>query len=161
MTSRARATSVIVGSRTPDSGSISGTGSAEVTELFDFLVAIGVTLASPAAVCCQPPSRALTRLSPTSMLAPGSMAALSQRRRVYVHYEGQNGPYRDGLAISAGARGAEGSVKSGVAGSRAFGDRLIEAERANDSLLCVGLDPVRSRFPSPLHAEPDVTRAIV
>ena len=89
------------------------------------------------------------------------MAALSQRRRVYVHYEGQNGPYRDGLAISAGARGAEGSVKSEVAVSGAFGDRLIETARANDSLLCVGLDPVRSRFPSPLDAEPDLTRAIV
>jgi orotidine-5'-phosphate decarboxylase len=56
---------------------------------------------------------------------------------------------------------AEGSVKSEVAVSRAFGDRLIEAARANDSLLCVGLDPVRSRFPAPLDAEPDVTRAIV
>jgi orotidine-5'-phosphate decarboxylase len=89
------------------------------------------------------------------------MAALSQRRRVYVHYEGQNGPYRDPLAISARARGAEGSVKSEVAVSRAFGDRLIEAARANDSLLCVGLDPVRSRLPSPLDAEPDLTRAIV
>jgi orotidine-5'-phosphate decarboxylase len=52
-------------------------------------------------------------------------------------------------------------VKSEVAVSREFGDRLIEAARANDSLLCVGLDPVRSQFPSPLDAEPDVTRAIV
>ena len=42
-----------------------------------------------------------------------------------------------------------------------FGDRLIDAARANDSLLCVGLDPVRARFPTPLNDEPDVTRAIV
>jgi orotidine-5'-phosphate decarboxylase len=52
-------------------------------------------------------------------------------------------------------------VKSEVSVSMAFGDRLIGAARANDSLLCVGLDPVRSQFPSPLDAEPDVTRAIV
>jgi orotidine-5'-phosphate decarboxylase len=45
--------------------------------------------------------------------------------------------------------------------SSTFGDRLIDAARANDSLLCVGLDPVRARFPDPLHDEPDVTRAIV
>src|SRR5215218_5673719 len=161
MTSRARVTSSIVGSRTPDSGSTSGSGSGEATELFDFFVAVGVTPASPAAVCCQPPSRALTRQSPTSILALGSMAALSQRRRVYVHYVGKNGPDRDGLAISAAARGAEGSVKSEVAVSRAFGDRLIETALANNSLLCVGLDPVRSRLPGPLDAEPDLTRAIV
>jgi orotidine-5'-phosphate decarboxylase len=80
---------------------------------------------------------------------------------VYVHCDGRSGPYRDGVAISISSRGAEGSVKSEVAVSRAFGDRLIEAARANDSLLCVGLDPVRSQFPSPLDAEPDVTRAIV
>jgi orotidine-5'-phosphate decarboxylase len=52
-------------------------------------------------------------------------------------------------------------VKSEAAVSRVFGDRLIETARANDSLLCVGLDPVRSRLPEPLDAEPDVTRAIV
>jgi orotidine-5'-phosphate decarboxylase len=45
--------------------------------------------------------------------------------------------------------------------SSTFGDRLIDAARANDSLLCVGLDPVQARFPDPLDAEPDVTRAIV
>jgi orotidine-5'-phosphate decarboxylase len=45
--------------------------------------------------------------------------------------------------------------------SSTFGDRLIDAARANDSLLCVGLDPVRARFPDPLDDEPDVTRAIV
>ena len=45
--------------------------------------------------------------------------------------------------------------------SSTFGDRLIVAARANDSLLCVGLDPVQARFPGPLDAEPDVTRAIV
>jgi orotidine-5'-phosphate decarboxylase len=65
------------------------------------------------------------------------------------------------VAISIGSRGVEGSVKSEGAVSRAFGDRLIAAARANDSLLCVGLDPVRSQFPSPHDAEPDVTRAIV
>jgi orotidine-5'-phosphate decarboxylase len=52
-------------------------------------------------------------------------------------------------------------VKSEAAVSRAFGDRLTEMALANDSLLCVGLDPVRSRLPGPLDAEPDVTRAIV
>ena len=52
-------------------------------------------------------------------------------------------------------------MKSEVAVSGAFGNRLIEAARANDSLLCVGLDPVQSQLPSPLDAEPDVTRAIV
>jgi orotidine-5'-phosphate decarboxylase len=45
--------------------------------------------------------------------------------------------------------------------SSTFGDRLTDAARANDSLLCVGLDPVRARFPDPLDDEPDVTRAIV
>jgi len=45
--------------------------------------------------------------------------------------------------------------------SSTFGDRLIDAARANDSLLCVGLDPVRAWFPIPLNDEPDVTRAIV
>jgi len=45
--------------------------------------------------------------------------------------------------------------------SSTFGDRLIDAARANDSLLCVGLDPVQARFPNPLDDEPDVTRAIV
>src|SRR5215213_3854917 len=107
MTSRARVTSSIVGSRTPDSGSTSGSGSGEATEPFDFLASIDVTPASPAAVCCQPPSRALTRLSPTSMLTPGSMAALSQGPRVYVHHEGWNGPYCDGPAICVGTRGGK------------------------------------------------------
>jgi orotidine-5'-phosphate decarboxylase len=32
---------------------------------------------------------------------------------------------------------------------------------ANDTLLCVGLDPDLSRFPAPLRDEPDITRAIV
>jgi orotidine-5'-phosphate decarboxylase len=45
--------------------------------------------------------------------------------------------------------------------SSTFGDRLIDAARANDSLLCVGLDPVQARFPDPLADEPDLTRAIV
>src|ERR687893_1157661 len=101
MTLRARATSVIVGSRTPDSGSTSGSGSSDATGLLALLVAIGVTPASPAAVCYQPPSRALTRYSHTSMLALGSMAALSQERRVYVHFEERNGPFRDGVANGA------------------------------------------------------------
>ena len=80
---------------------------------------------------------------------------------MYVHSEGRNGPFRDGVAIGVGARWAEGSVKSEATVSSTFGDRLIDAARANDSLLCVGLDPVRSRFPGPLDEEPDVTRAIV
>src|SRR5215218_4816201 len=153
MTSRARATSVIVGSRTPDSGSTSGSGSVDATDLLAFLVAIGVTPASPAAVCCQPPSRALTRYSHTSMLALGSMAALSQERRVYVHSGDQNSPFRDGVTIGAGARRAEGSVETEAIVSSTFGDRLIDAARANDSLLCVGLDPAQARFPHPLDDE--------
>ena len=80
---------------------------------------------------------------------------------MYVHYESRNSPYRDGVAIGVAAQWAEGSVKSEAPVSKTFGDRLIEASRANDSLLCVGLDPVRAWFPSPLDAEPDVTRAIV
>jgi orotidine-5'-phosphate decarboxylase len=52
-------------------------------------------------------------------------------------------------------------VKSEGTVSRTFGGRLIDAARTNDSLLCVGLDPVRARFPTPLNDEPDVTRAIV
>jgi orotidine-5'-phosphate decarboxylase len=52
-------------------------------------------------------------------------------------------------------------VKSETTISSTFGDRLIDAARANDSLLCVGLDPVRAWFPTPLNDEPDVTRAIV
>jgi orotidine-5'-phosphate decarboxylase len=55
----------------------------------------------------------------------------------------------------------EGSVKSETTGSQTFRDRLIDAARSNDSLLCVGLDPVRALFPAPLNDEPDVTRAIV
>jgi orotidine-5'-phosphate decarboxylase len=89
------------------------------------------------------------------------MAALSQGRRVYVHYESRNSPYRDGVAIGVAAQSSEGSVKSEAPVSKTFGDRLIKASRANDSLLCIGLDPVRAWFPSPLDAEPDVTRAIV
>src|SRR5918997_2708262 len=109
MTSRARATSVIVGSRTPDSGSTSGSGSSDATDLLALPVAIGVTPASPAAVCYQPPSRALTRYSHTSMLAPSSMAALSQERRVYGQSEDRNGPFRGGVGINDRARAAGGT----------------------------------------------------
>ncbi len=66
-----------------------------------------------------------------------------------------------GWQSAPAGKSAEGPVKSEVAVSGAFGNRLIEAARANDSLLCVGLDPVQSQLPSPLDAEPDVTRAIV
>jgi orotidine-5'-phosphate decarboxylase len=66
-----------------------------------------------------------------------------------------------GWQSAPAGKSAEGAVKSEVAVSGAFGNRLIEAARANDSLLCVGLDPVQSQLPSPLDAEPDVTRAIV
>jgi orotidine-5'-phosphate decarboxylase len=52
-------------------------------------------------------------------------------------------------------------VKGETTGPQTFRDRVIDAARANDSLLCVGLDPVRARFPTPLNDEPDVTRAIV
>ena len=52
-------------------------------------------------------------------------------------------------------------MKNETIAASTFRDRLIDAARANDSLLCVGLDPVRARFPTPLRDEPDVTRAIV
>jgi orotidine-5'-phosphate decarboxylase len=65
------------------------------------------------------------------------------------------------VAIGVAAQSSEGSVKSETPVSKTFGDRLIKASRANDSLLCIGLDPVRAWFPSSLDAEPDVTRAIV
>jgi orotidine-5'-phosphate decarboxylase len=42
-----------------------------------------------------------------------------------------------------------------------FHQRLIDASIANDSLLCVGLDPDLKRFPASLRHETDVTRAIV
>jgi len=58
-------------------------------------------------------------------------------------------------------KSAEDAVKSEATVTGACGNRLIEAASANDSRLCVGLDPVRSQLPSPLDAEPDVTRAIV
>jgi orotidine-5'-phosphate decarboxylase len=35
----------------------------------------------------------------------------------------------------------------------AFGDRLAAAQRANDSLLCVGLDPDPSKFPADLRGD--------
>ncbi|HET7095439.1 MAG TPA: orotidine-5'-phosphate decarboxylase [Thermomicrobiales bacterium] len=42
-----------------------------------------------------------------------------------------------------------------------FDERLTAAMTANDSLVCVGLDPDLSRFPAPFAGEPDVARAIV
>src|SRR6185369_17305158 len=35
-----------------------------------------------------------------------------------------------------------------------FTDKLAGAERANDSMLCVGLDPDPARFPEPLRGDP-------
>ncbi len=43
----------------------------------------------------------------------------------------------------------------------AFRALLDGAHHANDSLLCVGLDPELSRLPAPLRSEADITRAIV
>lgn len=43
----------------------------------------------------------------------------------------------------------------------AFRSLLDGARHANDSLLCVGLDPELTRLPEPLRNETDVTRAIV
>ena len=43
----------------------------------------------------------------------------------------------------------------------AFRALLDGARHANDSLLCVGLDPELTRLPEPLRNETDVTRAIV
>ena len=42
-----------------------------------------------------------------------------------------------------------------------FGERLAGAVGENVSLLCVGLDPVPSRFPASLRDDADVARAIV
>jgi orotidine-5'-phosphate decarboxylase len=42
-----------------------------------------------------------------------------------------------------------------------FHDRLTGAMHANNSLLCVGLDPDLSRFPAALRDNPDATEAIV
>lgn len=42
-----------------------------------------------------------------------------------------------------------------------FGDRLRAAMLRSRSLVCVGLDPDRDRFPAPLRDERDLTRAIV
>ena len=42
-----------------------------------------------------------------------------------------------------------------------FHNRINEAAHANDSLLCVGLDPDLSRFPASMRDDTDVTRAIV
>lgn len=46
-------------------------------------------------------------------------------------------------------------------GSLSFAHRLEDAARRNDSLLCVGLDPVLDRLPAPLRDATDVTDAIV
>lgn len=47
------------------------------------------------------------------------------------------------------------------AGNGAFRTLLDGARRANDSLMCVGLDPELHRLPAVLRSEADVTRAIV
>lgn len=47
------------------------------------------------------------------------------------------------------------------AGNGAFRTLLDGARRANDSLMCVGLDPELHRLPALLRSEADVTRAIV
>lgn len=52
-------------------------------------------------------------------------------------------------------------MQTQVTVSGAFNTRLTGAARANDSLLCVGLDPDLERFPSSLGADPNISRAIV
>jgi orotidine-5'-phosphate decarboxylase len=42
-----------------------------------------------------------------------------------------------------------------------FAERLAAVMTANESLVCVGLDPDLARFPAPLRGEADATRAIV
>ena len=44
---------------------------------------------------------------------------------------------------------------------KSFRQRLIDASVANDSLLCVGLDPDVERFPTALQQATDVTQSIV
>ena len=62
----------------------------------------------------------------------------------------------------AGAMQDAATTAASVAPSAGtFGERLTAAMRANDSLLCVGLDPDLSRFPASLRGERDVTRSIV
>lgn len=48
-----------------------------------------------------------------------------------------------------------------TAAASTFYERWTLASRANDSLLCVGLDPDPSRFPAPLRDNDDVAQAIV
>src|SRR4051794_29854815 len=49
----------------------------------------------------------------------------------------------------------------GPSSLESFQDRLTKASIANDSLLCVGLDPDIERFPASLRHESDIARAIV
>ena len=51
---------------------------------------------------------------------------------------------------------AVGAIETGT-----FGERLANAASANDSLLCVGLDPVLDHLPAKLRADSDVTHAFV
>lgn len=46
-------------------------------------------------------------------------------------------------------------------GTMSFAQRLREAAARNDSLLCVGLDPVLDRLPEPLRKSADITKSIV
>src|SRR5215207_3714732 len=52
-------------------------------------------------------------------------------------------------------------MKTQAVVSGAFANRLAEAASANDSLLCVGLDPDVARFPAPLRGLGDLARAVV
>jgi orotidine-5'-phosphate decarboxylase len=42
-----------------------------------------------------------------------------------------------------------------------FGERLTHVANRNNSLLCIGLDPVLDRFQPSVHSDDDLTRAIV
>jgi orotidine-5'-phosphate decarboxylase len=89
------------------------------------------------------------------------MAVLSQKRRVYVHFADQNAAYRDRVASGTMARAIEEAVGTQVIGTDTFRERLTHAAGANDSLLCIGLDPDHRRFPSPLHDDNDIATAII
>jgi orotidine-5'-phosphate decarboxylase len=64
------------------------------------------------------------------------------------------------LNLSVGAT-VDVSLPTRESSRTSFRQRLLDASVANDSLLCVGLDPDFKRFPASLRHATDVTRAMV
>src|SRR4051794_27913874 len=88
MTSRAAATSAMVGSRTPDNGSIAGNSGAITADTLVCSVAFGVTPV-PLGGSVRSPDRVCPNLSPFTIVTSIAIAALSQKRQLYVHSDGQ------------------------------------------------------------------------